>query len=300
MTRSWTGSDGGVDWHLALDRDDLLPGRLVPGLLRLTARDATQARGIVVTLRGEERWKYEVTTSNGKTTTTTVHTGREDLPPLPVRVSGGLSLAAGETLELPFDLPAPPLGPPTVEGDKAAVEWTVEAKLDREGGLDASIEVPVRVHQPTALLRAGVVRVAQFALFDEAAGHGDDDLSGTIELDPVPLVAGSPFAGRVVVRAASPAKVRSIRAELKVHVKVTVGGGLEETITAWQEELATETILDGEQVFELGGVLAPGTQPSVVLPHSIVTARFELILDRRLAPDRRLARDVAIATTAEL
>jgi hypothetical protein len=300
VTRDWIGSDGGVDWYLALERDDLLPGRLVPGVLRLTARGDTRARGVFVTLRGEERWKYEVTTSDGETTTTSVHTGREDLPRLPVRVWGALSLAAGETIELPFDLPAPPLGPPTVEGDKAAVEWTVEAKLDREGGLDASLEVPVRVHQPTALLRAGVVRVAQFALFDEAAGRGDENLSGTIELDPVPLVAGSPFTGRVVVRAASRAKVRGIRAELKVHAKVTVGGGLEETIAAWQQQLAAETILDGEQVFELAGVLAAGTQPTVVLPHSTVTARFELILDRRLAPDRRLARDVAIATTSEL
>lgn len=53
-------------------------------------------------------------------------------------------------------------------------------------------------------------------------------------------------------------------------------------------------------VFALKGVVAAGTEPTVVLPHSTVTARLELILDRRFAPDRRLARDVAIATTAEL
>jgi hypothetical protein len=300
MPSGWTGSDGGIDWYLELERADLLPGRLVAGVVRLTAREATTARGCIVTLRGEERWKYEVTTSDGKTTTTQVHTGREDLPVLPVRVSGPLSLVPGQVLEVPFELPAPPLGPPTVEGDKAAVEWSVEAKLDREGGLDSSLEVPVRVHQPTALLRAGVVRAAQFALFDEADGRGDDTLSGTIELDPVPLVAGAPFTGRVVVRAATPAKVRSIRAELKVHVEVTVGGGLEETIAAWQGQLAGEMTLEGERVFELQGVVGAAAPPTVVLPHSTVAARFELILDRPFAPDRRLARDVAIATTAEL
>jgi hypothetical protein len=40
----------------------------------------------------------------------------------------------------------------------------VEAKLDKEGGFDSSLEVPVIVAQPVALLRAGVVRVEQFAL----------------------------------------------------------------------------------------------------------------------------------------
>ena len=85
MARTWTGSNGGVDWGLTLDRDDLLPGRLVAGLLRATARKPVEARGVIVTLRGVEHWRYEVTTSDGKTTTTSVHTGRQDLPALPVR-----------------------------------------------------------------------------------------------------------------------------------------------------------------------------------------------------------------------
>lgn len=298
--RTWTGSHGGIDWDLQLERDDLLPGRLVAGMVRLTARDDTAGRGVVVTLRGEERWKYEVTTSNGKTTTTEVHTGREDLPAIPILASGPLSLARGETRELPFELPAPPLGPPTVPGDTAAVGWTVEVKLDREGGRDASLEVPVRVHQPVALLRAGVVRVAQFALWDETAGRGGDDLEGSIELDPVPLAAGHPFTAHVVVRAASPVTVRSIRGELKVHVQVTVNGGLEETITAWAGQVAGETTLDGEHVFDVAGTLDAGTPPTAELRHSTVSARFELILDRPFRPDRRLARDVAVATTLEL
>ena len=107
MPSSWTGSDGGIDWYLELERADLLPGRLVRGLLRLTAREDTTARGCIVTLRGEERWKYEVTTSNGKTTTTQVHTGREDLPPLPVRVSGPLSLVRGPGAGAPVRAPGP-------------------------------------------------------------------------------------------------------------------------------------------------------------------------------------------------
>src|SRR3954464_9732650 len=103
MTRTWTGSDGGVAWTLELERDDLIPGRLVRGRLRLPAGGrggggrggrgpgGGESRGGVVTLRGEERWRYE--TSDGKTTTE--ETGTESLPSIPVRLSGPVSLEAG-------------------------------------------------------------------------------------------------------------------------------------------------------------------------------------------------------------
>jgi hypothetical protein len=300
VTRNWTGSNGGVDWALSLDRDDLLPGRLVAGVVRAMARKPVEARGVTVTLRGVEHWRYEVTTSNGKTTTTTVHTGRDELPLVPVRLTGPVALAAGETRALPFELPAPPLGPPTVLAENAGVDWTVEVKLDREGGLDAGIEVPVRVHQPVALLRAGVVPVAEFALYGSAEGDDGGDLAGTVALDPVPLAAGHPFTGRVTLRTGSPVSVRSIRAELKVRVEATVGGGLDDTLTAWSSTIAGAMELAGVQAFELQGVLDADMPPTVDLPHGRVSARFELILDRPLRPDLRLGRDVAVATTLEL
>ncbi|HEY3334805.1 MAG TPA: hypothetical protein VGK16_06150 [Candidatus Limnocylindrales bacterium] len=300
MARSWTGSNGGVDWALTLDRDDLLPGRLVGGVLRATARKAVEARGVVVTLRGVEHWRYEVTTSNGETTTTTVHTGREDLPAIPVRLTGPITLVAGETRELPFELPGPPLGPPTVLAQDAGIDWTVEVKLDREGGFDAGIEVPVRVHQPVALLRAGVVPVAQFALYGSADGDDAGDLPGTAELDPVPLAAGAPFSGRITLRPSSPVTVRSIRGELKVRVEATVGGGLKETLTAWSATVAGPSTITPGQAFDIEGVLGADVPPTVDLPHGRVSARFELILDRALRPDLRLGRDIAVATTLEL
>jgi hypothetical protein len=297
---TWTGTSGGVDWALSLDRDDLLPGRLVGGVLRATARKTVEARGVIVTLRGVEHWRYEVTTSDGKTTTTTVHTGRDELPLVPVRLTGPVTLVAGETRELPFELPGPPLGPPTVLAENAGVDWTVEVKLDREGGFDAGIEVPVRVNQPVALLRAGVVPVGEFALYGSAEGDAEGDLAGTAALDPVPLASGRPFTGRVTLRTASPVSVRSVRAELKVHVEATVAGGLEDTLTAWSSTIAGPMELTGEHAFELQGVLDAGVPPTVDLPHGRVSARFELILDRPLRPDLRLGRDVAVATTLEL
>ena len=85
MTTQWTGSSGGVDWTLQLPNDGLLPGRLVDGRVTLVARRAVDARGLVVTLRGEEHWKYHVTTtdSQGHTHTET-RNGRVDLSRVPV------------------------------------------------------------------------------------------------------------------------------------------------------------------------------------------------------------------------
>ncbi len=300
MTRTWTGSSGGVDWKLELASDQLLPGRLIEGRVRLVARRRVAARGIVVTVRGDEHWKYEVTTTDAQGHTHTERrTGHQDLPPEPVQASGPLELDAGDTREVAFQLPAPALGPPTVVAEMAGIDWSVEAKLDIEGRKDSSLEAPVRLVQPVALLRAGVVRVGEFALYPSAdvAGGG---LTGSIALDPVPLGAGSPFTGRVTLRSSGSASVRAVRAALRVKVKATVSGGLDETITAWDGQLAGPGDLEGEQVFELAGTVDPAAPPTAELPHGRVWATFEVILDRPWARDAHLVRDVALASTLEL
>ena len=109
--------------------------------------------------------------------------------------------------------------------------WTVEAKLDRPG-FDSAIEAPVRIVQPVALLRAGVVHVGEFALYPEA-GAAVDDLTAAIELDPLPLCAGAPFRGTVILRPAGPRELQEIRAEIRVHVKATVGERQGRDVTAW-------------------------------------------------------------------
>ncbi len=299
MGGAWDGSDGGVRWHLELDRTDLLPGRLVGGRVRLTSPDGVEARGLVVTLRGEERWVYETTSTDADGHMRTErHTGRQDLPPEPVLVASPISLGPGETHEAAFGLPVPGLGPPTVAAEMAAVEWTVEAKLDIEGSRDSSIEAPVRVVQPVALLRAGVVPVGEFALYPEA--EIDGDLAGSIALDPVPLAAGSPFTGRVTLRAPDRIGVRAVRAELRVAVKATVSGGLSETIVAWSGTLAGAGTIEGERVFDLAGTIDAAAPPTTELPHGRVSARFAVVLDRAWAPDTHAGRDVALASTLEL
>ncbi len=297
---SWNGNSGGVDWALTLERDVLLPSRLVNGTVRVVAQHAVEARALLVTLRGVEHWVYETTTTDGRGhTTTTRHTGSHDLPAEPVMVAGGVSLAPGESREFPFQLPTPQLGPPTIMAEMVRVDWSVDAKLDREGGFDSSIEVPVMVAQPVALLRAGVVRVEQFALYP-SADAADGKLAGSITLDPLPLVAGAPFTGTISFSPSNAVTVRSVRAEVHVHAKATVSGGLSEVITAWSAQLAGEGTISGATVYPITGTLPITTPPTAETPHGKVWSELVLVLDVAWAQDPHLRRDITIASTGEL
>jgi len=300
MTRTWTSSAGGAEWTLELARDRLLPGRLVDGRVTVTARRGIAARALVVTLLGEEHWKYHVTTTDGQGhTRTETHTGREDLPRVPVLVASPLALAAGETRTFDFQLPVPGLGPATLDADVAGVSWTVEAKLDMEGRPDTSIEVPVRLLQPTALLRAGVVHVGEFALY-EAADAQAGGIAGSIEIEPVPLVPGQPFRGILTLRPGAPVRLQEIRMELRVKVESTVSGGFDESIVPWSAIVAPATELAADRTIDLAGTVEDIALPTIELPHGRASAELHVILARAWARDPHLVRDIAIATTLEL
>ena len=95
MSAGWTGSSHGVDWHLELERDELLPGRLVGGRIDVTSRGAFDARVLVIALRAEEHWKHEVTTTDAQGhTSTRVETERRTLVTEPVTPSPATSAAS--------------------------------------------------------------------------------------------------------------------------------------------------------------------------------------------------------------
>jgi hypothetical protein len=214
-------------------------------------------------------------------------------------VGGAVSQAAGERRELSFQLPTPQLGPPTITAEMVRVDWSVEAKLDKEGSFDSSIEVPVMVAQPIALLRAGVVRVEQFALYPSADAT-DNRLTGSIALDPMPLVAGAPFTGKITFRPDSSVNVRSVRAEVRVHAKAMVSGGLSEVITVWSAQLGGIGTISGQTVYDVAGTLPINAPPTAETPHGKVWSEFVLVLDVAWARDPHLHRDITIASTAEL
>jgi len=299
MSVVWTESSHGADWRLELERDALIPGRLVAGRLDVVIRDDIDARALVIALRAVEHWKHNVTTTDAEgRTTTTVETERSQLLEEPVKLDGALHLVAGDSRSWTFELPVPSLGPATLEADVAGLDWTVEAKLDVPGGFDSSIERPVRVVQPVALLRSGAVPLAQFALFD-AADVASDRVTGSVALDPVPLCAGEPFTARLALHADGSRRLQEIRAEIRVKVEATVPSGLDETITAWSAVVPAQE-LTGDRTIELTGTLGDRPLPTIELPHGRAGATFHVILATAWAQDPHLIRDVAIATTLEL
>jgi hypothetical protein len=294
-----TGSDGGVDFDLALDRTEVLPGRLVGGAIRLSFREPRDVRGIVAALIATERWQWERTNrdANGNTTTETV-TERREHQRLPVMLAAAGSYGRGDHLEFPLELPVPPLGPATFDARVSSLTWKLEVKLDVPG-FDPSIEREIVVLQPTALLRAGVIDVAEFALYP-SADAGSDGSKAAISLDPVPLCIGQPFGGLIAIETGRQ-RLQEVRLELRTKVKATVSSGLSEEITLWHGRLAGEGEFGGPAAASaFDGVLEPRWLPTVRLPHGRSDAQFHVILARAFARDTHLVRDVAICSTTEL
>jgi hypothetical protein len=291
-------SAGAPPLSLELDHGELLPGRLVDGTLRLGGRDGLEFREARVTLVGVQTWRYDVTTtdSEGHTHTET-HTAHEDLPHVPVAVLGPTSIAAGEAREVPFQMPVPELGPATFEGKELRVDWELRANLDVPG-FDPKVSLPVTVLQPTALLRAGAIDLAEFALWPDAT-VGADAIRGSITLDPVPLCIGAAFTGRLSLEAATARNVQEVRLELRVHVQVKSGRA--ETITLWSGRLAgAGTFGGGAQAIDFSGELPRQWLPTIETTRGRADAQFHIVIATAWARDPHLVRDVTIASTTEL
>src|SRR3989442_4296414 len=114
----------------------------------------------------------------------------------------------------------------------------------------------------------------------------------------MPLVSGTAFWGRVVVHVPGRIRVRGVRAELRVLVEATVPQGESQTITLWAGLLDTagptgSEDLAGDRTFDVSGTLPATALPSIELPHGKTSATFHVILDRPMAVDTHLSRDVA-------
>lgn len=289
---------GGVDWRVELDDDgDLIPGRAARGHLEMTVEDDIEARGLLATLVGTEQWQYTQADRNGGTHTVTRH---EELPRVPIRLLGPTRFGITRGASVDFTIPVPALGPATFEGTVSRLTWELEIGLDVPG-VDRRINVPVRILQPTALLRAGVLDLPEFALYP-SADAADGDIAGSIALDPMPLCPGRPFTGTVTVTPTEALELQEIRLEIVVHAHATVSSGLSEDVTLWAGRIAEPVRLEGRTTtpFEVSGVLAAGAWPSSRLPHGSADTKVRVVLARPWARDAHLERDVAACTTMDL
>jgi hypothetical protein len=288
----------GLSWEMRLERDRLLPGTLARGFVSLTASGGASGRGLVAALIATEQWRFRQTYTDGQghVQTRTV-TETDELQRLPVQLSGPITLGAGERREFDLQVPVPPLGPATLEATVSRLTWELEVKLDREGTFDSAIVVPIRVLQPTALLRAGVVDVAEFALY-EAADSATGEARARLEIKPMPICVGAPMEGTLTIETGRELDLQEVRLELRVKARATVSSGEEEELTIWVGRLAGAGKFGGaSQVIPFRVDVPALYLPTIELPHGRTDATCHVILARAMARDPHLVRDVAICST---
>jgi hypothetical protein len=293
-------------WQLEVDPPILLPDRKATFTLTYVPKRDLDARGVTASLRCVERYRYDDTqTSAGPDGTTSIRhvtrTVEEELHRGDFSLAGPGRLAAGQPQSWTFSLDVPGLGPATFEGEELRCDWIVEAKVDLPMAIDERFAAHVRVAQPTALLRAGVIDTGQYGLFEEAPTNVDA-FPAQIRLDPVPLVLGQAFRGHFTVQTAEAIEVQEVRLELRVHARVLHRGGRQEEILVQHGRLQAQANRFGGEFathpFEADAIDA--WLPSVDLPHGTARGAFHVILARSWAPDIHYVREVALATTAVL
>ena len=293
--------DGG-DWTITTDPVVLLPDRPVTVHVRYRSDRPHRARGVRAVLRCIETYQYRATESSGETTRQVTRTGHDEVVRVEAALAGPSSFAAGHEVAWDWTWDVPGLGPATFEGSEVLrCDWSIEVIIDVPWGADDRLELPVRVAQPMALLRAGVIDAGQYALFEDAPANVDA-YPAQIRIEPVPLSIADSFRGVVRVETAAPIEVQEVRLELRVHVAVSERGRLED------ELLIANGRLVG-QPGQFGGTFAehpftaaaPGVwTPTVDLRHGTARARFHVILALAWRADIHYVRDVALASTTAL
>jgi len=288
-------------WAVQIDPPVLLPGRSAAVSLTYSPDRDHDGRAVRAVLRCQERYRYDRTEMSGTTTRTVTHTDTSELARIEVDLAGAQHFVRGQpvTWHATFDVPG--LGPATFEGDALRCDWSIEANVDIPMGVDPRHVQPVRVAQPMALLRAGVIDSGQYGLFAEAPVNVDAH-PAQIKLDPVPISLQSAFDGLFTLETGEPIEVKEVRLELRVLAQVTESGGHHEEFVAWHGALQTTPGPFGGPLAEhpFHADASGAWLPSIDLPHGRARAELHVILARDWATDIHYQREIAVASTTEL
>jgi hypothetical protein len=197
-------------------------GEVIRGRVRVVAREPIDGRRAGLRLVGvrisEEERSHEQRDSKGQVTS------RQEWVEVHGRVVDALeftepvlpaTLGVGQALDMPFQIPAPRLGPPTAHVGTALVAWAVEARWDIETGRDERVAALVEVRQHPDLLRAGVIDVGAGAMHDSW-----DDAGATLAVRPLPPIdAGATM--EVTISWPGAVSGRSARVELVADIDAT-------------------------------------------------------------------------------
>ncbi len=264
-------------------------GGSIEGVVRLRALDRIEARRAALRLVGlrldEVRRSESHEDAEGHTTST------ENW----VEVDGSLfaenaftepaiapACDAGSTLEVPFVLPAPRLGPPSAHLGESIVAWALEVRWDVPMGEDHFVAVHLPVAQHPDLIRAGVGKQGGMSVLD-AVAVGDAVIGVST---PLPAAPGSEMA--VTVHWPSAAGGTSGRVEL--HRRTNAPNGEYAVVTSVAVDPAS--FKAGAEVrLAIPGGVAPSFDGAGLENAYVIRA----LVDRRLRPDAAIERPVAIA-----
>jgi hypothetical protein len=280
-------SSSKVDAEFTLDRP-VRVGEGISGTLRLVAREAISARKAALRLVGlrlvEERKSttHKTGENSSRTESWVEANGKlfvEDAFLAPVIPP---TLAAGQTFETRFEVPAPRLGPPTAHLGEAIVAWALEARWDVAMGDDAFVAIHLPVAQHPDLIRAGVGKQGGTAML------GVVDLQGAsiAVTTPLPATPGSAIG----VRAAWPAAPGG-PARIELHRRTNAPNGTEGIIAV--ATTTSDALHAGAADVTLA--VPPDCAPSFDGAGLEVTYIIRVLINRKFRPDSAIERPVAVA-----
>jgi hypothetical protein len=281
-------SDGALAGEIKLEH----PARVgdgITGHIRLTATKAISSRKAYLRLVGlrldEVRRSEDHKNSKGEV----ISTERW------VETSGNLfshdaflepaiptNLAAGESWEAGFAVPAPRLGPPSAHLGESIIAWALEVRWDIAMGSDHFLAAFMPLAQHPDLLRAGVGKQGGQSLM---AGVSVGDATISVE-SPLPAQAGQ----EVAVKVSWPSAPQGQGARIELHRRTNAPNGVE-GILATQPVSAGDLVSGAAQARLL---VPPGSAPSFDGAGLEINYVIRVLVDRRFRTDAAIERPLGI------
>ena len=283
-----TGSSNGLDGEITF-KEPVRIGEAITGHLRITARKDINARAANVRLVGaliaEHHESRQERNSKGEVVSSEewVQVSGSFIEELPfTEPILPTTLSAGQTFETDFNLPAPPLGPPSAHMGSAILCWALDARWDISMGTDEHVSALVDVKQNIDYLRSGAVRLDEGALFDSWSVA-----EGSIAVNPLPpTVCGTELD--VTITWPGAGSGRGGRLELQADVKAPnpLSG-----VVLFSQVVDPNTFRGGTTV----RIPIPADAPATLDDKGVkVSYRIRAIVDRALRSDLALERALAV------
>ena len=281
-------SDGAVTGEFTLDG----PARVgdgITGKLHLTAQKPIKARKAYLRLVGlrldEVRREIEHRDSKGNVTYTerwvevsgNLFSHDSSLePPIPTE------LAAGQTFDTQFAVPAPQLGPPTAHLGESIIAWALEVRWDIAMGSDHFLAVFMPLAQHPDLLRAGVGKQGGASLM---AGISVGDATISVE-SPLPVPSGQ----EVAVKVSWPSAPQGQGARIELHRRTNAPNGVEGILAS--QPVSAADLASGAAEVRL--LVPAGSAPSFDGAGLEIDYVIRVLVDRRFRPDAAIERPLGI------